>query len=217
MAPSIDRFIAISCTVVGVGPGGTTSLLARLAIVDYRGATIFDTYVTPTTTVTDYRTQQTGITHEHLNSAEAMSFADIQRHCSQFFRGKILVGHSLWNDLAGEAESNHLTLVEVRALTFFFDPSTVLGLPHRAIDTRDVGLYMPFRNALRSPSQTIGLQTLMWQLMSRRCQEGQINPVENARAALDLYRSDADAWEAAIGRGNWPCALPPSTFSRCYL
>ncbi|KAF8807321.1 hypothetical protein BYT27DRAFT_6564460 [Phlegmacium glaucopus] len=192
MAPSIERFLAISCTNVGVGPGGTTNLLARLAIVDYRGTTIFDKYVAPTTTVTDYRTASTGITQAHLYSADAWTFNMIQNHASTLFRGKILVGHSLWNDLA------------------------VLGLPHPAVDTRDVALYQPFRNALRS-NQIIGLQTLAWQLMSRRCQEGQLHPLENARAALDIYRSDSQAWERSISQGNWPCALPPSTFSRCYL
>ena len=135
-------------------------------------------------------------------------------------------------------------------------------MPHPAIDTRDVALYQvrsvvklffklyvqfikkklfflppiqPFRNALRS-NQIIGLQTLAWQLMSRRCQEGQTHPVsvivltlprlnsipafeklENARAALDIYRSDSEEWERSISQGNWPCALPPSTFSRCYV
>ncbi|KAF8905500.1 hypothetical protein CPB84DRAFT_1814134 [Gymnopilus junonius] len=202
--PSIERFLSLSCTNVGVGPGGTTNLLARIAIVDYRGTTVFDKYVQPTTTVTDYRTATTGITAAHLSSGKSLSmahvyhpdawtFSTIQNYVSNFFRGKILVGHSLWNDLA------------------------VLGLPHAAVDTRDVALYQPFRNALRSPHQIIGLQTLAWQLMSRRCQEGQLHPIENARAALDLYRSDAEAWEASISNGNWPCALPPSTFSRCYL
>ncbi|CAA7258661.1 unnamed protein product [Cyclocybe aegerita] len=157
--PAIDRFLAISCTNVGVGPGGTTNLVARVAIVDYRGTTVFDKYVRPTTTVTDYRTASTGLTEAHLYSADAWQFGMIQTYLSNLFRGKILVGHSLWHDLA------------------------VLGLPHPAVDTRDVALYQ----------------------------------LENARAALDLYRSDADAWEAAISNGNWPCALPPSTFSRCYI
>lgn len=85
------------------------------------------------------------------------------------------------------------------------------------------------------PQQIIGLQTLAWQLMCRRCQEGYLHPVrwkalassqtyvnfmsqvENARAALDLYRSCSSEWEDAVSEGNWPCALPPSTFSRCYL
>ncbi|KAF8168190.1 hypothetical protein B0H34DRAFT_684529 [Crassisporium funariophilum] len=191
--PSLDQLLSISCINVGVGPGGTTNLLARIAIVDYRGTTVFDQYVAPTTVVTDYRTATTGITQAHLYSADAWNFNMVQSYVSNISRGKILVGHSLWNDLA------------------------VLGLPHPAVDTRDVALYQPFRSALRTPNQIIGLQTLAWQLMSRRCQEGQIHPVENARAALDLYRSVAEVWESSISQGNWPCALPPSTFSRCYL
>ncbi|CAK5280192.1 unnamed protein product [Mycena citricolor] len=75
---------------------------------------------------------------------------------------------------------------------------------------------LPFRAALRSAHQMIGLQTLCWQLMRRRCQEGYIDPSENARAAMDLYRSHAQQWEGAVSSGNWPSCLPPSTFSRCY-
>ena len=41
--------------------------------------------------------------------------------------------------------------------------------------------------------------------------------LENARAALDLYRSHASEWEKAVSEGHWPAHLPPSTFSRCYL
>ena len=54
---------------------------------------------------------------------------------------------------------------------------SVLGIPHPAVNTRDVALYQPFRNALRSPNQVIGLQTLTWHLMRRRCQDGQLDPV----------------------------------------
>ncbi|CDO73483.1 hypothetical protein BN946_scf185013.g118 [Trametes cinnabarina] len=97
------------------------------------------------------------------------------------------------------------------------DLQPVLGIPHPAVATRDVALYQPFRNALRSTSQVIGLQTLMWHLMRRRVQETHVCAIENARAALDLYRSHAEEWEGAIARGQWPSFLPPSTFSRCYL
>ncbi|GLB36052.1 putative EXOIII [Lyophyllum shimeji] len=193
MAPSSDLFLAMSCSNVGVGPGGTTSMVARVVIVDYRGKVIFDKYVAPTMQVTDYRTSTTGITEAHLSSGNVWPFNTVQQYVASLIDGKILVGHSIWNDLS------------------------VLGIPHPAVNTRDVAVYLPFRNALRSPHQIIGLQTLAWQLMCRRCQEGQQHPVENARVALDLYRSDAESWESAIQKGNWPCALPPSTFSRCYL
>ncbi|KAH6917485.1 hypothetical protein BKA70DRAFT_1367910 [Coprinopsis sp. MPI-PUGE-AT-0042] len=191
--PTVEQYIALSCTNVGVGPGGTTTMLARVSLVEYRGAVLYDRFVAPTLPVTDYRTAVTGITAGDLQPPNAWPFSVVQQEVANLIKGKVLVGHSLWNDLS------------------------VLGIPHPAVATRDVALYQPFRNALRSPQQIVGLQTLAWQLMCRRCQEGQLNPIENSRVALDLYRSDEKDWEAAVARSNWPCALPPSTFSRCYL
>jgi len=88
--PTKEQFISLSCINVGVGPGGTTSMLAcvfslpmtfcqlnliyficsRVSIVNYIGETILDTYVTPTMPVTDYRSTTTGILAEHLNSGQ---------------------------------------------------------------------------------------------------------------------------------------------------
>ncbi|KAJ7580719.1 hypothetical protein C8J56DRAFT_794671 [Mycena floridula] len=195
----------MSCTTIGVGAGGTTSMLARVAIVDYQGQTVLDTYVVPTVQVTDYRTATTGIQPSHLSGkrlspnfadmlgpGNAVQFSVVQEHVAKLLKGNILVGHSLWTDLS------------------------VLGIAHPAVNTRDVGLYHPFRNALRSPNHVVGLQTLAWQLMRRRCQQHESNPLENARAALDLYRTSEQDWETAISHGTWPCALPPSSYSRCY-
>ncbi|KAH0590849.1 hypothetical protein H2248_000968 [Termitomyces sp. 'cryptogamus'] len=192
VAPSSENLVALACANIGVGPGGTTHMLARAVIVDYRGRIIFDKYVLPTVPVTDYRTAMTGITAEDFTPGNTWRFQAVQQYIAQLLDKKILVGHSTWNDLS------------------------VLGIPHLAVNTRDVALYKPFRNALRSPHQIVGLQTLAWQLMCRRCQEGPHHPVENARVAMDLYRSDAENWESAISKNNWPCSLPPSTFSRCY-
>ncbi|KAN0125088.1 hypothetical protein V8E52_001640 [Russula decolorans] len=214
-SPGTDQMLAMACTVIGVGPGGNTSMVARVAICDYRGDRLLDCYVVPTMAVTDYRTSTTGITAAHLSSAlspfrarssnswtdfgqiaekgEAMKFDALQVHVAEIIKDKVVVGHSLWNDLS------------------------VLGIPHPAVNTRDVALYQPFRNALKLPGQLVRLPTLTFHLMGRRCQEGQQNPLENARAAMDLYRSHAGEWETAIRDGQWPSALPPSNFSRCYL
>lgn len=40
--------------------------------------------------------------------------------------------------------------------------------------------------------------------------------LEKARAVMDLYRSHATEWERYVSESQWPCLLPPSTFSRCY-
>ncbi|CAE6525327.1 unnamed protein product [Rhizoctonia solani] len=93
----------------------------------------------------------------------------------------------------------------------------VLGISHPACDTRDVGLYLPFRSALKTPNQVIGLQTLVWQLMRRKIQANHHNPVENARAAMDLFRSHEADWQKTVTTGQWPCALPPTSYSRCYI
>lgn len=84
----------------------------------------------------------------------------------------------------------------------------VLGVPHPAVNTRDVGLYQPFRNALRSPNQLVRLPTLTFHLMGRRCQEGQQNPVRyttNGKRAgtyvciLDIVRQSVGKCTRGIG------------------
>ncbi|KAH9846842.1 ribonuclease H-like domain-containing protein [Lenzites betulinus] len=192
--PPPDKFLALATTSVGCGPGGGTPMIARVALVDYRGQTVFSTYVLPTNQVTDYRTHTTGIQPADLQPGNAMPWKDVQDRVALLIRDKILVGHSLWQDLS------------------------VLGIPHPAVATRDVALYQPFRIALRfSPNSVIGLPTLMWQLMRRKVQEPHVCALETARATLDLYRSHATEWEGTISRGQWPSFLPPSTFSKCYL
>ncbi|KAJ7579461.1 hypothetical protein C8J56DRAFT_1059061 [Mycena floridula] len=181
----------MSCITIGAGPGGTISMLARVVIVDYQGQTVLDTYVVPTSKVTDYRTATTGIQPSHLSGGNAVQFSVVQEHVANLLKGNILVGHSLWNDLS------------------------VVGIAHAAVDTRDVGLYQVAMSHERL-AQVVGLQTLAWQLMRRRCQQQESNPLENARAALDLYRTEQQDWETAIAHGTWPCALPPSSYSRCY-
>lgn len=106
--------------------------------------------------------------------ADTPSFDRVQRHVADFIKGKIIVGHSLWHDLSGRVHASFFILA-TKLITCSL--GIVLGIPHPAVATRDVALYQPFRNALRSPNQVVGLQTLMWHLMCRRCQDGHIHPV----------------------------------------
>ncbi|KAJ7581976.1 hypothetical protein C8J56DRAFT_793047 [Mycena floridula] len=89
----------MSCITIGAGPGGTISMLAydfffcRVMIVDYQGQTVLDTYVVPTSKVTDYRTATTGIQPSHLTGGNAVQFSVVQEHVANFLKGNILVGH----------------------------------------------------------------------------------------------------------------------------
>lgn len=185
--------IALNTQYVGIGAGGSVPMLARVSFVDYRGHVVYDKFVIPSQAVVNYRTSSTGLQPQDLVGPDAVSFSEAQATAAQMLRGRIVVGHSLWLDLQ------------------------VLGVSHPASDTRDVGLYLPFRTALKTPNQVIGLQTLVWQLMRRKIQATHHNPVENARAALDLFRSHEADWQKTVSSGQWPCALPPSSYARCYL
>jgi RNA exonuclease 4 len=52
---SLTKHIAIDCQYVGVGPAGEKSELARVAVVNYFGNCVYDSFVKPVSWVTDYR------------------------------------------------------------------------------------------------------------------------------------------------------------------
>ncbi|KAJ7940053.1 hypothetical protein B0H13DRAFT_1586655 [Mycena leptocephala] len=197
--PSPEDIVSLATICVGVGPGGTTSMLARQISTRIQGECLLDTFVRPTMPVTDHR----GIQPWQLTSHDAVPFEVVQQTIANIIRGKIIVGYKLWDDLS------------------------VLGTPHPAKATRDVALYLvrgmnawassctDTHQAFYKRNEQISLANLIWHLMRRRCQEGRIDPTENARAAMDLYRS-APGWEVSIFRGDWACRLPPSSFSAFY-
>lgn len=106
-AISPSRLLSLACTTVGCGPGGSTSMLARVVLVNFRGATVFDSYVAPTMPVSDYRTGLTGLLPGHL--AGAPDFATVQQLVAGAVRGHVLVGHALWHDLSGGAPTRYVT------------------------------------------------------------------------------------------------------------
>jgi len=63
--PPKDRlpgsFIALDCEMVGVGPMGAESTLARISVVNYFGAVLVDEFVRQKERVTDWRTQWSGV------------------------------------------------------------------------------------------------------------------------------------------------------------
>lgn len=173
-----SRFLALDCEMVGVGEGGLQSALARVSIVDYNNAVLFDTYVKVNEPVTDYRTFVSGIRQEHLQSDVAMDFAQCQAIVKKLLNGKILIGHALKNDL------------------------TVLDLKHPWYDCRDTAKYEPFMKKDKTTDilRPRKLKDLAENKLNRIIQKvGQQHcPVEDAIAALDLYKKARIKWEKAM-------------------
>ncbi|XP_075026765.1 RNA exonuclease 4 isoform X2 [Calonectris borealis] len=93
----LTRAVAMDCEMVGVGPKGEDSIVARVSIVNQFGKCIYDKYVKPTEEVTDYRTAVSGIRPENINTGE--DFKTVQKEVADILNGRILVGHALRNDL----------------------------------------------------------------------------------------------------------------------
>lgn len=55
------RYIALDCEMVGVGPEGAESSLARVSLVNFHGAIQLDVFVRQRERVVDYRTEFSGV------------------------------------------------------------------------------------------------------------------------------------------------------------
>ena len=61
--------MAIDCEMVGTGPRGRVSELARCSVVSYHGEVLYDKYIRPEMPIVDYRTRWSGITRQHMRKA----------------------------------------------------------------------------------------------------------------------------------------------------
>jgi RNA exonuclease 4 len=171
-----SKFVAIDCEMVGVGPGGETSALARVSLVDWNGNCLFDTFVKVPTKVTDYRTSVSGITRKALQSAMEPGLA--REKVTEIVHDKILVGHSLDNDLRA------------------------LGLTHPKADRRDTAHYRPFQVLIRSKFKPRKLKDLVKEYCHKSIQEEgkSHDSIEDARANMELFRVVRHRWEASLQR-----------------
>lgn len=187
--PQKSLYLAMDCEMVGTITG--ESVAARVVLIDWRGRTVLDIYVKPDAEIADYRTFVSGITKEHLDDAHC--YADAQKEVTELLKDKILVGHGVDNDLRA------------------------LGLVHPWLMTRDTAYYQPFMRVLETSTNNLsaisnhdGKNTPVWgprklkELAKEKLQReiqvagGSHCPVEDALAALDLYKSHRPRWEACM-------------------
>lgn len=72
------KYVALDCEMVGTGPKGRNSELARCSIVSYDGDVVYDKYVSPSLPVTDFRTRWSGIKPKHLHKATPFNQARVE-------------------------------------------------------------------------------------------------------------------------------------------
>ncbi|XP_053129161.1 apoptosis-enhancing nuclease-like [Hemicordylus capensis] len=192
------KCVALDCEMVGTGPVGKTSELARCTVVNYNGDVIYDKYVRPELPIKDYRTRWSGITRRHME--HAIPFRVAQKEISQILREKIVVGHAIHNDF--------------RALKYF----------HPRGLTRDTSQSPLLKEKLGSPVKgSVSLKNLARELLNKNIQVSKNghSSVEDARTSMELYRLVEVQWEQELANRHplSPSSSPPDsgTDIDCYL
>jgi RNA exonuclease 4 len=169
--------------MVGVGPNpDRESALARVSVVNYNGEQVYDSYVLPKETVTDWRTHVSGIVPHHMKIARSLE--EVQADISKLVKDRILIGHSIRNDLE----------------------ALMLGHPKR--DIRDTARHAPYRKLAGGSSPR--LKILASELLGFEIQDGAHSSVEDARACMLLFRRDKAAFERDHAK-KWPTRTPTET------
>lgn len=175
-----SQYIALDAEMVGVGPHGAHSRLARITLANYDGECIYDTLVQVVETVTDYRTFVSGITPQDLEEGgSAIPFEECRSAVVELIRDKIVIGHGLKNDFR------------------------VLGVTHPWYLTRDTAKYEPFMKVDPTGEKEYvpkKLKVLAKDKLGLVIQEEGVPhcPLEDAVAALELYKKHRVKWEKVM-------------------
>ncbi|XP_028922210.1 apoptosis-enhancing nuclease isoform X1 [Ornithorhynchus anatinus] len=181
--PPPCKYVAIDCEMVGTGPGGRVSELARCSVVSYHGDVLYDKYIRPESPIVHYRTRWSGITPKHMRGATP--FQEAQKEILKLLRGKVVVGHALHNDF--------------RVLKYFH--------PHH--HTRDTSSSPLLVRRAGFPAQVRpSLKSLSLQLLNKKIQMGNHghSSVEDATTAMELYQLVQAEWERDLAASS-PVAL----------
>ncbi|KAI5889847.1 ribonuclease H-like protein [Schizophyllum commune H4-8] len=162
------KYLAMDCEMVGVGPEGTESSLARVSLVNFHGAVLLDVFVRQRERVTDYRTHVSGVRERDMIGARP--FEEVQKQVAALLADKILVGHAVHNDLQA------------------------LLLSHPRAQTRDTQFFAGKLRLVRS--SRVALRALVQQELGMAIQAGEHSSVTDARATMAVFRIHRRAWEA---------------------
>ncbi|XP_038003394.1 apoptosis-enhancing nuclease isoform X1 [Motacilla alba alba] len=179
------KYVAIDCEMVGTGPQGKLSELARCSVVNYEGDVIYDKYVRPELPIVDYRTRWSGITKQHMKNA--IPFKAAQAEILKILKDKIVVGHAIHNDF--------------QALKYF----------HPKDRTRDTSQSPALKKRAGLPIRAnVSLKNLARYLLHKKIQVGckGHSSVEDAQTAMELYRLVEVQWEKELAHRLPP--RPPS-------
>lgn len=179
----VGKYVALDCEMVGVGPGGHESSLARISLVDFHGQQIYDSYVKQKERVTDWRTAVSGVSVKEMRFARG--FEEVQQTISDIIQGRILIGHDIKHDLEA------------------------LKLNHPPRDIRDTAKHHAFKRY--GNGRKPALRTLAHELLGVDIQTGAHSSTEDARVTMLIFRKDKSGFDVDHANRYRPTSVPQNT------
>ncbi|XP_051896575.1 interferon-stimulated gene 20 kDa protein-like [Pristis pectinata] len=173
-----SKYVAMDCEMVGLGFGGQESGLARCSIVDYSGKVIYDKFIKPDGTITDYRTDVSGI--RPLDMDTALPYHIAREEILKILEGKIIVGHDPRSDF-------HVLRTDIAGYAIRDTSSCKLLITKAKLKT----------------DRRASLKILCQKLLGKRIQDSYRghSSVEDATAAMELFKLVDDMWELHLTEG----------------
>lgn len=148
-------------------------VLGRVSVVDYEGATIYDTFVCypERITITNTNEKFSGIRWDDTDPQNgAQDFSKVQAHLAKLLRGCIVVGHDVEKDL--------------KAIKMHLPAHLTLKMSVR--DTQKYSGYCRYANP--GAHQGPNLKVLAREVLGREIKLGRVSSVEDAVATMEIYR-----------------------------
>ncbi len=185
---SSPRKIAIDCEMMQSNIG---QVLGRVSVVDYEGATIFDTFVCypEPITITNTDKQFSGIDLNDIDPQNgAQPFSEVQAHLVELLRDRIVIGHDIQKDLKVISMDLPSHILRLQGFARRLTPVTF------DITVRDTQKYSRYRQyANPSAHQGPSLKNLALEVLGRPIKQGRVSSVEDAIATMEVYRkAEAD-------------------------
>ncbi|WVO21430.1 uncharacterized protein IAS62_002738 [Cryptococcus decagattii] len=190
--PPLEKYVALDCEMVQLR---NSMGLAKIGIVDAYGNILMESFVRHhPANVVNYITRKSGIRPQDLVGAP--TYEQIQPQIIELVKDKIIVGHTLFNDLA------------------------VIGHRHQYEMMRDTALYDPLRNLVGVRSEGIwpSLKKLAAAVLNEDMHAAGIahDPVEDARMTMAIFMTVREEYEDGLWRGKDVVACLPERYVSCY-
>jgi len=176
--------IAIDCEMMRSNIG---QVLGRVSVVNYEGATIFDTFVYYPEPITITNTDQkfSGIGLNDIDPQNgAQPFSEVQVQLIELLRDCVVIGHDIQKDLKAISMDLPSHIQRLQRVGSCLSP-VIFNITVR--DTQKCSRYRQFANL--GSHQGPSLKNLALEVLGRRIKQGRVSSVEDAIVTMEIYRN----------------------------